>query len=197
MNLKRKQYAILNKVYDKETYEKMKAEIVADMKKRPFVDNMGKRYYYGEFFAPEFSKFAYNTSNASKYFWKTKEEVEAGGYFWYEEEAQNVESTISGSSLPETLAEVTDAIMNEAIACTTCDKKYRIAPLELSILRKLNMPLPTRCPKCREAARFKKINLPILRDANCGKCGNDIKTAFPKEFNGEIYCVDCYQKAIQ
>ena len=196
VNLKRKQYAILNKVYDKETYEKMKAEIIADMRKRPYIDNTGKHYFYGEFFAPEFSKFAYNTSNASKFFPKSKGEALSGGYFWNEEEPQNIEATLDGNALPQTIAEVSDDILKEAIACTTCDKKYRIAPLELSILRKLNIPLPTRCPKCREAARFAKINLPILRDTHCAKCNKNIQTAFPENFTGAIYCVDCYQKEI-
>lgn len=196
VNLKRKKYAILNKEYDKETYEKMREEIIADMRVRPYVDKTGKEYLYGEFFPTEFSKFAYNGANASKYFWKTKEQALSEGYFWNEEEVQNVEATIAGNELPQTIAEVTDAITNEAIACMTCDKKYRIAPLELSILQKLNIPLPTRCPKCRESDRFKKLNLPILRESTCANCEKPITTAFPEDTNKRIYCVDCYQKEV-
>ncbi len=196
VNLKRKKYAILNKEYDKETYEKMLEEIIADMRVRPYVDKTGKEYLYGEFFPTEFSKFAYNGANASKYFWKTKEQALSEGYFWNEEEVQNVEATIAGNELPQTIAEVTDKITNEAIACMTCDKKYRIAPLELSILQKLNIPLPTRCPKCRESDRFKKLNLPILRESMCANCEKPITTAFPEDTNKRIYCVDCYQKEV-
>jgi hypothetical protein len=196
VNLKRKQYAILNKVYDKETYEKLRAEIILDMKNRPYIDATGKQFSYGEFFPPEFSKFAYNTSNASKFFQKKREEAEQGGYFWYEEEPQNIEATIDGDKLPETLTEVTDDIMKETIACTTCDRKYRIAQLELSILRKLNMPIPVRCPKCRETDRFNKINMPILRNGSCSQCGKSITTAFPVDTDKTIYCVACYQQAV-
>ncbi len=196
VNLKRKKYAILNKEYDKETYEKMREEIIADMKVQPYTDKTGKEYFYGEFFPTEFSKFAYNGANASKYFWKTKEQALSEGYFWNDEEVQNVEATIDGYGLPQTIAEVTDAITNEAIACMTCDKKYRIAPLELSILRKLNIPLPTRCPKCRESERFMKLNLPILRESTCANCEKPITTAFPEDTNKRIYCVECYQKEV-
>ncbi len=196
VNLKRKQYAILNKVYDKETYEKLRAEIIEDMKKRPYVDVTGKQFFYGEFFPPEFSKFAYNTSNASKYFWKTKEEVALMGSFWYDEEPQNIVATITADALPETIAEVSEAIMKETIQCATCDRKYRIAQLELSILQKLLMPIPTSCPKCREASRFKKMNMPILRDSSCAHCGKAIKTAFPADTDKTVYCVSCYQATV-
>lgn len=196
VNLKRKQYAILNKVYDKETYEKLRAEIIEDMKKRPYVDATGKECLYGEFFPTEFSKFAYNTSNASKYFSKSKEQALSEGHFWHDEEPQNITATLDGNALPQTIAEVGDTIINEAIACATCDRKYRIAPVEISILQKLNMPLPTRCPKCREADRFKKMNLPLLRTGSCDQCGKEITTAFPSDTPKKIYCVDCYQKEI-
>ncbi len=197
VNLKRKKYAILNKVYEKEEYETLRAQIIEDMKQNPYIDATGKQFGYGEFFPPEFSKFAYNNCNASKFFPKTRDEATAGGYFWNEEETQNVEATISGNDLPQRQSEVTDEIMQHNIACTTCDRKYRIANLELSILRKLNIPLPTRCPKCREADRFKKMNLPILRESTCANCEKPITTAFPADTSKTIFCVDCYQQAIQ
>ena len=55
VNLKRKQHCILNKEYSKEEYETLKAQIIEDMRVRPYVDNTGKEYRYGEFFPPEFS----------------------------------------------------------------------------------------------------------------------------------------------
>jgi CxxC-x17-CxxC domain-containing protein len=196
VNLKRKKYCILNKEYSKEEYEKLKAEIIADMRVRPYMDERGKSYLYGEFFPPEFSAFAYNTSNASKFFPKTEQEALTGGYFWHNELEQQVEATTTGDALPETIDEVTDAVMQEAIACTTCSRKYRIASLELSILRKLHMPLPDRCPKCREASRFAQMNPPRLYERTCANCNKPITTAFAPDRSETVYCVECYQKEI-
>src|SRR6185369_4297412 len=47
VNLKRKNYCILNKEYPKEEYEKLKAKIIADMRARPYVDSLGREFYYG------------------------------------------------------------------------------------------------------------------------------------------------------
>ena len=54
--LKRKQYSILNKQYSKEEYEKLRAHIIEDMKKNPYVDSLGRVYTYGEFFSPGFRR---------------------------------------------------------------------------------------------------------------------------------------------
>jgi len=96
VNLKRKKYCILNKEYSKEEYEKLKAQIIEDMKKNPYIDNLGRKFFYGEYFPPEFGKFAYNKSNAMKFLPKTKEEIEKEGYRWEEEENTMPKTTISG-----------------------------------------------------------------------------------------------------
>ncbi len=196
VNLKRKQYAILNQVYTKEEYEKLREQIIEDMTKNPYKDTQGRVYGYGEFFPPAFSKFAYNTSNASKFFPKTKDEALHSGYFWNEEEFTDIKETLSGNALPQTIHEVSDQITTETITCTTCDKKYRIAPIELDLLRKMQLPLPICCPKCREQSRFKKINLPELYERTCAKCDKGITTAFAPNRSEQIYCVDCYQQSI-
>lgn len=193
-NLKRKQYSILNKVYDKETYEKLREEIVEDMKKNPYIDALGRQYYYGEYFPPEFSKFAYNTSNAMKFFPKTEEEATNEGYFWHEEPEANITATILGSELPETLDESGDGVINEIISCTTCPKKYKVIQLEYSILKRLNIPVPDQCPKCRDHARFQKINIPRFYERNCSKCDAKVTTAFSPERPEVIYCEKCYQQ---
>ncbi|MCC6323213.1 hypothetical protein IT400_00290 [Candidatus Nomurabacteria bacterium] len=193
VNLKRKQYAILNKVYDQETYEKLKEQIIESMKNDPYIDKLGRKYYYGEFFPPEFGKYSYNTSNANKFIPKTKEQAESEGYFWHEEPEAIIEFTIYGKNLPDTLVESGDAILDEVIACTTCPKKYKIIQLEYSILQRLNIPIPDQCPKCRGKARFAKINPPIFYERNCAKCNTEITTAFAPERQEIIYCEKCYQ----
>src|SRR3990167_7706198 len=101
VNLKRKSYSILNKQYSKEEYEKLKAQIIEDMKNNPYVDELGRSWPYGEFPGVLFSKFAYNNSNANKFFPKTREEALSSGYKWNDEVEKQVEATISGSDLPQ------------------------------------------------------------------------------------------------
>jgi len=194
VNLKRKSYCILNKEYLKEEYKILKEKIIEDMKKNPYVDSGGRAWPYGEFFQPGFSKFAYNNSNAHKFFPKTKEEALKGGYAWNDEEEKQAEATISGKDLPETIAKVDESILKEIISCTTCDRKYKIASLEFDLLRKMNLPLPARCLKCREKSRFDKLQKPGLYDRECMKCADPIRTSYAPERTEIVYCVKCYQQ---
>jgi hypothetical protein len=193
VNLKRKSYCILNKEYSKEGFEKLKEQIIADMKKIPYKDESGHIWTYGEFFQPGFGKFAYNNSNAHKFFPKTKEGALASGYTWNDEKEEQPKATISGNDLPETISEVDESILKEIISCTTCDRKYKIASLEFDLLRKMNIPLPAQCLKCREKYRFDRLQRPKLYDRTCTKCGKEIRTSYAPDRPEIIYCEKCYQ----
>lgn len=193
VNLKRKSYSILNKQYSKKEYEKLKAQIIEDMKKNPYVDEHGRAWPYGEFFGVGFCKFAYNNSNANKFFPKTKEEALKMRFTWNDEVEKQPEATKKASDLPETIAEVDESILNEVIACSTCDRRYKIAAIEFDLLRKMNMPLPTRCLKCRDKEIFSRINMPGLYNRKCMKCDVDIKTPYAPDRPEVVYCEKCYQ----
>jgi hypothetical protein len=194
VNLKRKSYSILNKQYSKEEFEKLKTKIIEDMKKNPYVDEQGRAWPYGEFFQPGFSKFAYNNSNAYKFFPKTKEEALKCGYAWNDEKEKQADATISGKDLPETISAANNSVLNEIISCTTCERKYKIAALEFDLLRKMNMPLPTRCLKCREKSLFEKLQMPRLYDRECAKCDKAIRTSYASDRPEIVYCEKCYQQ---
>ncbi|MES3031678.1 MAG: hypothetical protein V4699_00335 [Patescibacteria group bacterium] len=196
VSLKRKSYSILNKKYPKEEYENLKNKIIEAMKNNPYVDGEGRVWPYGEFFGPGFSKFAYNNSTVFKFFPKSKEEALKEGYFWNDEVETQPNATMSGNDLPETIAEVDKSILNEVISCTTCDRKYKIASLEFDLLRKMNMPLPARCLKCREKSRFDKLQMPKLYDRHCMKCDNPIRTSYAPERPEIVYCEKCYQQEV-
>jgi hypothetical protein len=193
VNLKRKSYSILNKQYPKEEYEKLKAQIIEDMKVNPYVDEQGRVYKYGEFPGVIFSKFAYNNSNAGKFFPKTKEQALKEGYTWNEEVEQKGKATIKGSELSETISGVNESILKEIISCISCERMYKIDPLELNLLRKMNMPLPAKCLKCRENARFARLQPPRLYDRKCMKCDKFIRTSYAPERKEIVYCEKCYQ----
>jgi len=194
INLKRKQYCILNKEYSKEEFEKLRAVIIEDMKKNPYMAKSGQPYYYGEFFPPEFSKFPYNKSNAMRFFPKMREQALAEGYFWDETENPNVASTIQASMLPKTITETTDTILSEAVECVLCGRAYKFVKGELDLMRKIDMPLPHECPKCRENKRFAKLDPIGLHKRSCAKCGEEIQTPYAPDRPEIVYCEQCYQQ---
>lgn len=196
VNLKRKKYCILNKEYSKEEYEALVPQIIEDMKKNPYVDALGRKYGYGEFFPSELSKIPYNKSNAMRFFPKTKEQALAQGYVWYDETETTREATMQPNQLPETITETTEDLLKETIACAVCTKPYRIVKGELELLQKMNLPLPHNCPKCRENARFARLNPIKLYARHCAKCEKPIVTAFSPDKPDMVYCVSCYQKEI-
>jgi len=197
VNLKRKQYCILNKEYSKEDYKKLKEQIIEDMKKNPYIDSKGREYRYGEFFPMELSRFPYNRSNAMRFFPKTKEQAVSEGYSWDDSEKEIGKSTVKSSDLPDVIKETEDSILKESIECMSCYRPYNIASGELDLLRKLELPIPHECPKCRENKRFKGMNKPTnLYDRNCDKCNIEIKTPYDSERKEIIYCEKCYQQEV-
>lgn len=194
VNLKRKSYCILNKEYTKEEYEKLKTKIIEDMKKNPYIDKLGRTFAYGEFFPPEMGKFAYNKSNAIRFFPKTKEEALKEGYNWNDTESPIVACTMKADALPETIKETKDSILEEIIECFLCTRAYKITKGELDLMRKLNLPLPHECPKCRESKRFARLNKPQMYNRNCMKCNAGIYTPYAPQDPRIVYCVSCYQQ---
>lgn len=201
VGLRKKEYAILNKQYTKEQYEALLPKIVADMK----VEGT-----YGEFFPASFSPFAYNETVATEYGTLSKEEATARGFTWREEEKKNYTPTLLSGSIPDTIAEVSDDILKEVIECRhkgecsdRCMTAFRITADELTLYRKLGIPLPTLCFNCRHGARISLRNPRKLWARACmceatshaheGKCPNEFETSYAPERPETIYCEFCYQ----
>jgi len=193
ISLKRKNYCILNKEYPKEEHEKLRAHIIEEMKKNPYIDALGRKYLYGEFFPLEMSKFPYNKSNAMRFMPKTKEQALREGYDWSDREESAYKPTVSADSLPERITDTEDNILNEVIECSSCRRSYKIVQGELELLRKMGLPVPRECPKCRENKRFARMNKPGMYHRKCDKCGVDIYTPYKPEDPRIVYCVKDYQ----
>ena len=193
VNLKRKSYSILNKQYSKEEYEKLRADIIKDMEKNPYIDKLGRKWLYGEFFQPGFGKHAYNNSNANRFFPKTREQALNEGYYWNDEENPPHPATTKASSLPDVISETADSILGEVIECANCGRGYRIVKGELDLLRKLGLPVPHDCPKCRENKRFDRMTKPKMYHRQCAKCGEPIYTPYAPNDPRIVYCVKDYQ----
>jgi len=203
VNLKRKKYCILNKEYSKEEYEKLRTQIIEDMKNNPYTDSLGRTYSYGEFFPPEFSGFPYNDSNANKFLEKTKDEAVREGYSWADDVVKEYQKTISGEDLPESIIDTTEEILKEIIECVSCKGGYRITSGEFNLYKRLNMPVPSNCPKCREKRRFSLVNKPYKNSkqtlgeaSNCAKCEKEITTLYDPKDGKIIYCEKCYQQEV-
>ncbi len=192
-NLKRKSYCILNKQYSKEEYAKLKEEIIEGMKKSPYKDEKGREWPYGEFFGLVFGKHGYNDSNAMRFFPKTKKEALNEGFTWNDEENPSLPSTIKDSDLPDTIYKTDESILNEIIECASCKRSYKIVKGELDLLRKIGLPVPHECPKCRENKRFARMTRPKLYHRKCDKCGDPIYTPYAPEDPRIVYCVKDYQ----
>jgi hypothetical protein len=196
VNLKKKQYCILNKQYSKEEYEKLKAQIIADMNKNPYIDQNGRIYKYGEFLPLMMSPFSYNETLANGFFPISKDQALKDGFTWFEAEKPVYKITKKSSQLPDDIKDVLEEILNDVIECSTCGRGFRIVTNEFLLLRKFNIPLPRSCPECRHRARFKEINPPKLYNRVCMKCGKDIRTSYSPDRPEIVYCEKCYQQEI-
>ena len=219
--LKQKQYCILNKQYSKEDYLTLKEKIIAHMK------NTGE---WGEYFPPEVSPFAYNESMAQDYFPLEKEEALKRGYLWYDRPPVEHNMTLTSDTLPKTISETSDDIVNQTIRCKTqesneekrksplCTAAFRVIPLELTLYKKLGVPVPVYCFPCRRAKRFAFRNPRKLWHQKCqcaggksensvyrntithfhkeGKCPNELESSYAPERPEIVYCEQCYNAEV-
>jgi len=222
--LQKGEYCILNKQYSKEEYLALKAKIIAHMKQTK---------EWGEYFPASVSPFSYNESMAQDYFPLTREEALAKGYSWRERPETNYDVTMTSTDLPGTIATTTDDILTQAIRCKTqesaaakaenplCATVFRLIPLELTLYRKLGIPVPEYCFQCRRGKRFLVRNPRRLVKRHCqcggvtasgtaggkykntaehfhgvGVCPNDFQTSYTFENPAIVYCEQCYQAEV-
>lgn len=225
VGLKNKQYCILNKQYSKEAYGTLVSKILKHMDEMPYVDSNGAVYRFGEFFPPELSPFAYNESIAQEYFPLTKSEVMRHKLAWREDDEKQHHVSKMVEELPDGIAEVTDAILDDIIECAhkgqcadQCTSAFRIIPSELQFHKRLNLPLSRLCPNCRYYERLRMRNPMKLWHRACActgtvssngayentvshqhgsnKCPNEFETSYAPERSEIVYCEQCYQAEV-
>ncbi|MEI7511459.1 MAG: hypothetical protein WCJ84_04855 [Candidatus Peregrinibacteria bacterium] len=186
VGLHHQQYCILNKRYSKDEYFALKTKIIEHMKKA------GE---WGEFFPISLSPFGYNETVAQDYFPMTKEEIMKRGWKGKDEE-ESAKYEGPKVQIPSTIGETQDSICDQILECEQCAKNYRIAKPELKFYRKMNLPVPHSCPKCRHLARMKLRNPRKLYHRNCGNCGTGIETTYAPERPEKVLCEKCYEQAL-
>lgn len=212
VGVRRGQYCILNKQYNKESFDQLKVKIIQQMKEVPYVDAKGRQYRYGEFFPAELSPYGYNETLAQYYFPLLADKAGEQGYTWFTPGQREVAITLSHEAIPDHISEVRDDIVDEVIACQhsgqcneQCSRGFRIILKELELYRKLGLPLPRLCPNCRHFQRITRRNPLTLwhRTCQCKEqdhvhgvhpCSNEFETAYAPERREIVYCAPCYQE---
>ena len=193
INLRKKQYCILNKQYIEEEYSKLRERIIEGMEKNPYTDSKGRVFKYGEFLPYDLSLYDYNESTASWYFPLPKEKVLENGWRWRAPAHSEYKPTMKSEDMPDSINDVKDDIVNEVFECIDCKGPWRVIAPELGYLRRFGFPLPRKCPNCRYKERLFRMNPPKLWNRACAKCGKAIKTSYAPERPEIIYCAECYQ----
>ena len=180
---------------------------------------------WGEFFPIELSPFAYNETVAQEYFPLEVSPPSRRGlgggslikhptlnfkYQWKEKISYNYRPA-SIQNIPDDIKDVDDSICREILACekhltprprregegAVCGKNYQIQKPELRFYRKMNLPIPRKCPDCRHAERMKLRNPRKLFARTCADCGIDIQTTFAPDRPEKVLCEKCYLKVVE
>lgn len=183
--LTRKKYCIFNKQYTQEEYEALIPKII---------EAMIRTHAFGQFFPVSLSPFGYNETVANEYFPLSEEEAHAKGFLWRAKDIRDFRPQTA--AVPEKITDIPESITQEVLACSSCQRNYRIIPQELVFYRQQIVPVPSLCPDCRYTERLKLRNPRKLWSRQCGKCGQRIETTFSLERSETVYCESCYQNVI-
>jgi len=205
VNVRNKQYCILNKQYSEEEYNELAPKIIEHMNAMPYVDKKGRTYKYGDFLPTEISQFSYNETSAQEFFPLTKKEAEAQGYSWKEPKEKNYKITIKSKDLPDSILDVKENITSQIIECghkgecnEQCATAFRVIPQEVEFYKSQNLPLPRLCPNCRHYQRIQNRNPVKLWHRKCMKegCVNEFETSYSPDRKEIVYCEQCYQQEV-
>lgn len=186
--LKNGKYAILNKEYTKEEYEKIKDHIVEELKSKNL---------HGLIMPSSIAPFAYNETIAQDNFPLTREEVVSLGFRWEDDIQTTIgKETILPENISDHIKDVPDTITKEILKCTSCERNYKIIEQELLYYRKMNLPIPRMCFYCRHRDRVRRRGPYQFWDRKCDHCSKDIKTNYSPERKEIIYCESCYQQEV-
>jgi len=194
VNMRKGEYCILNKQYTKEEYETLVQKIKKHMAEVPYIDTIGRKYFYGEMLPAELSPWAYNESTAYEWSPIAKGEAAVRGLKWREPDIREyINATIK---IENHIKDVKDDILEAVLKCEDCGKNYQIIKKELDFLRRMNFPIPQQCPLCRDRARIKLLNPIDVYKRKCAKCDKGIETSYAPDRPEVVYCEKCYQAEV-
>jgi hypothetical protein len=192
IGLKKAEHCILNCQYSKQEYETLAGKVI---------DHMRITGEWGEFFAPASSPFGYNESLAADYFPMTKEQAEHSGFHWsnYQPPAAEAKLVLTKeqmADLPDDIKDTSDDILDWALTCEATGKTFRIVKPELKFYHENDIPPPRRSPEQRRADRMSLLNPRKLWRRPCGKCKQEILTAYSPQRPEIVCCEECCAKVV-
>jgi hypothetical protein len=214
VGIKDSKFCILNKQYTEEEYKLLVPKLRQHMMDMPYVDGLGRVFTYGEFYPFEFSPFSYNETVTQYYFPSTESNAKQMGYNWLAREKKDHSITVEVVSLPNSIHDVSQSILNEVIGCShkgecehQCTTAFRVVPNELQFLKQKGLPLPTECPNCRHYERISLCNPYKLYKRSCtcdqtthfhsgNPCPNEFATSYAPDRPEKVYCEQCYQAEV-
>ena len=197
VSVKKAKHCILNKLYTEGEFSELREKIIKHMDEMPYKDKQGRTYRYGEFFPPDLSPHAYNETMALKFFPVSRDEAVSENYRWREPDVREYAVTKKAADLPDHIKDADNGILREIIGCIACSRGFKMTGFEINFLRKMNLPLPRKCPFCRIG---EKIDLWVkgskLVKRTCGKCGTEFETPHREEEVKYILCKKCYLEEV-
>lgn len=178
-------FCILNKQYSEADYKALVAKIIAHMQQTK---------EWGEFFPAALSPVPYNLSHAFDFYPLKKEEALRRGYTWHEADPREYQS--ANFTLPDTIAEVDDAVLQKMLQCERTKVNFKVQRAELSLSRRLDMPLSTLSPNERFLRRMALRNPRTLYERKCSRTGVPILTSFSPNRTEEVLCEEAFQQAL-
>jgi hypothetical protein len=189
IGLKQKTYCILNRQYTKDEYERLVLQIAEKMKED------GE---WGQFFPEYLSAFGYNETVADEYEPLSKEDILHRELPWHErhDEQPAVEKIIPGSSVPDTIDETPDDILDWAISCDATGRPFRIIKQELAYYRKHSLPAPHLHPDERHKRRLQKRTARKLFMRTCDNCHKEMTSHYAPGRKEKVLCEECYLREV-
>lgn len=87
---------------------------------------------------------------------------------------------------------------NITATCDKCGKQFLIIEPEQAFLRQKDLPLPTKCPDCRQERRLELRGGRKLYKTACQKCGKEIVTSYdPQGVRNVILCKEDYERYLE
>lgn len=83
-------------------------------------------------------------------------------------------------SVPQSIHNVDDTILGQALICEVSGRPFRIVAMELAFYRRHQLPLPRRHPDIRHTERCKKRPGRELYLRTCNKTGEQIVSVYPE-----------------
>ncbi len=81
---------------------------------------------------------------------------------------------------------------SETKICQNCKNEFIIEPEDFDFYKKVSVPPPTFCPKCRFERRLSFFNLRTLYKRVCDLCKKEKLSMYPPESPRKVYCAECW-----